>query len=57
MMLIAERTNDGATAETAFQQIQTAYETAQTGGQRAMAAVFQAELPNAEAILQRLNGK
>ncbi len=33
LMLIADRTNDAALAETAVQQIETAYETERSGGQ------------------------
>ena len=36
MMLIADRTNDGALAETAVSQIQTAYETLRDGGHAAV---------------------
>ena len=32
-MLIADRTNDAAVAETAAQQIETAYETTRSGGE------------------------
>ena len=35
LMLIADRANDAAMAETAVQQIETAYETERSGGQRA----------------------
>jgi hypothetical protein len=57
MMLIADRTNDGALAATALQQIQTAYETERSGGQEAWAAILQAQLPKAQAIRDRLKGK
>ena len=39
MMLIADRTNDRALAETAAQQIETADETLRSGGQRAMGGI------------------
>ena len=57
MMLIADRTNDVAMAETAVQQIETAYETERSGGQNAWAAEFEALLPKAQAIRDRLKGK
>ena len=38
MILIADRTNDGALAETAVLQIETAYETLRAGGQQQWAA-------------------
>ncbi len=57
MMLIAARTNNRALAETALREIETAYETAQSGGQQAAAALFQAQLTKARAIRDRLNSK
>jgi len=57
MMLIAGRTNDGAMAESAFQQIQTAVETLRSGGQDVWAAVFEAALPKAQAMRDRLKGQ
>jgi hypothetical protein len=42
-MLMADRTNDLALAETAVRQIETAYETLRGGGQEAWAAVFEAK--------------
>jgi tetratricopeptide (TPR) repeat protein len=57
MMLIAERTNDGALAETAFQQIQAAVETLRNGGQQPWAAYYEEQLPQAQAIRDRLKGK
>ena len=57
MMLLADRTNDDARAETAFQQIQTAVETLRSGGQQQWAAEFEAQLPQAHAIWDRLKGK
>jgi ABC-type polar amino acid transport system ATPase subunit len=57
MMLIAARTADGALAQAALQQIQTAYETLRDGGQQQRAAIFQALLPNAQAIRDLLMGK
>jgi tetratricopeptide (TPR) repeat protein len=57
MMLLADRTNDDAMAETAFQQIQAAVETLRSGGQQQWAAEFEAQLPQAQAIWDRLKGK
>jgi hypothetical protein len=56
MMLIADRANDGAIATTAFRQIQTAFETLRSDGQQQWAAVYQAQLPKAQAIRDRLKG-
>ena len=56
MMLIADRTNDGRVSETAVRQIETAYEMAQSGGLEPLAAYFQAQLPRAQAIRDRLKG-
>ena len=42
LMLIADRTNDAASAETAVAQIEAAYETLRSGGQEAWAAVLSA---------------
>jgi tetratricopeptide (TPR) repeat protein len=57
MMLLADRTNDDPMAETAFRQIQTAVETLRSGGQQQWAAEFEAQLPQAQAIWERLKGK
>jgi hypothetical protein len=53
-MLVADRTNDAAGAETALRQIETAYEALRSGGQEAWAAVFEANLTKAQAIRDRL---
>jgi hypothetical protein len=57
MMLIADRTKDGALAQTAVTQIAAAYGTLRDGGQQQWAAYYQTQLPNAQAILDRLKGK
>ena len=57
MMLIADRTNDRAMAETAAQQIETAHEIERSGGQQQWAAFYEAQLPEAQAIRDRLKGK
>ena len=56
-MLIADRTNDAAMAEIAFQHIQTAVETLRSGGHQRWAAEFEAQLLKAQAIRDRLKGK
>ena len=57
MMPIADRTNDGAHRRDRDLQIETAYETLRDGGQQRWAATFQAQLPKAQAIRDRLKGK
>jgi tetratricopeptide (TPR) repeat protein len=57
MMLIAERTKNGALAETAVQQIEAALEAARSGGHAPMSKEFQAQLPKAQAIRDRLESK
>jgi len=57
LMLIADRANDAARAETAVTQIETAYETCRDGGQQQWAAYFEARLPEAQAIRDRLKGQ
>ncbi len=56
MMLIADRTNDGAVADAAVRQIQTAYETERSGGDQQLSADFQTQLTKAQAIRDRLKG-
>jgi hypothetical protein len=56
-MLIADRANDAAMAESAVTQIETAYSTLRDGGQAPWAAEFQAQLPKAQAIRDRLKGR
>lgn len=53
-MLIADRANDCAMAETAVQQIET---TLRDGGQQRWAAYFQQQLLSARAIRDWLRGK
>jgi tetratricopeptide (TPR) repeat protein len=57
MMPLADRTNNGALAETATRQIEAAYETARDGGHEPWAVIFQAQLTDARAIRDRLKGK
>jgi hypothetical protein len=54
LMLIADRNNDSAKAETATKQIEAAYETARSAGQEPLAAYFQAQLTEAQTIRDRL---
>ena len=56
LMLIADRTKDATVAETATEQIKTAYETTRSGGQEQWSAYYQAQLPKALAIRDRLKG-
>ena len=56
-MIIADRTNNDAVAERAAAQIKTAYETEHAGGQEPWAAFYEAQLPTAQAIRDRLKGK
>jgi hypothetical protein len=57
MMLIADRTNNVVLAATAFEQIKTAYETERSGGKQKWAAYYEAQLPKAQAIRDRLKSK
>ena len=57
MVLIADRTNSAALAESAVDQIQTAYRTLRDGGDEYLAGMFQEQLPKAQAIRDRLKGK
>ena len=57
LALIADRTHDAATAEIAMSQIETAYQTLRSGGDEASSAYFEAQLPKAQAVLDRLNDK
>ena len=57
MMQIADRTNDAAMAETAVAQIKSAHAMLRDGGHEAGAAEFQAQLPKAQAIRDRLKGR
>ena len=53
-MLLAERKKDAAMAEMAFRQIELAFETMRAGGHRPYAALYEAHLSKARAILDRL---
>jgi hypothetical protein len=56
IMLIADRINDAAAAETAVAQIQRAYQTLHDGGNEYQSAQLQMQLPKAQAIRDRLKG-
>jgi hypothetical protein len=57
MMVIAGRNSDAALAEAAMRQIETAYETMQSGGHEQFAAYYRAQLPRAQAVRDRLKGR
>ena len=57
LMLIADRNNDVVVAETAVQQIETAYETLRAGGHQQGSAYFEVQLAKARAIRDRLKGQ
>jgi hypothetical protein len=57
LMLLAERTRDVATAETALGQIEAASETLRSGGDLAAADYFEARLPKAHTIRDQLNAR
>ena len=55
MVVIADRVNDAALSEATLRQIKEAYEMTQSGGGREQWSVyFQAQLPRAQAIRDRL---
>ena len=53
-MHLAERTQNAAMAGTAGQQIEAALETMRVGGHAPFAAYYEARLPEARAVLDRL---
>ena len=50
LMRLAERLQDATMAETAFQQIETAFETMRAGGHAPNAAYYEAHLPEARRV-------
>ena len=56
-MLLAERRGDAGMAETAFSQINEAFETIREGGDAASAALYERQLPRAGAVVARLRGQ
>jgi hypothetical protein len=57
MILIADRTDDSALAEIAVEQIEAAHKTLREGGHQQGVAIYDAQLPKARAIRDRLKGK
>jgi hypothetical protein len=57
MLLIADRTNDATLADAAVRQIEAALETAHAGVHEPLSNEFQAQLPKAQAIRDRLKSK
>ena len=57
LMLIADRNNDGAVAETAMQQIEAAYEVLRSAGPEQWSSYFSEQLAKAKAIRDRLKGR
>ncbi|HTO79940.1 MAG TPA: hypothetical protein VMJ31_09230, partial [Methylocystis sp.] len=57
MMRLSERTKNAAMAKAAVAQISVAYETMRAAGHAPYAAFYEARLPEAQAILQRLGGR
>jgi tetratricopeptide (TPR) repeat protein len=56
MMVIADRTNDADLAEAGVRQIEAAYETTLSGGQKQWSAYYQKQLANAQVIRDRFKG-
>jgi hypothetical protein len=54
MMYLSERRRDAAMAETAYHQINTAFETMRDGGDASSAANYERHLPKARALVERL---
>ena len=57
LLLIAERRGDGGMAETAFSQVNTAYDTMHDGGHVPFVTLYERLLPWARAIVARLRGR
>src|SRR5215831_2340754 len=57
LLLIAERRGDGGMAETAFSQVNTAYDTMRDGGHVPFVTLYERLLPWARAIVARLRGR
>ncbi len=56
LMVIAERLGDASKARAAVEQIEIALTTMREGGHAPFAAYFEAQLPRARALLDRLAG-
>jgi hypothetical protein len=57
MMRLAERKKDPVMAETALQEIEAAFEVTRDGGQARNAAYLEARLPEARALVDRLQAR
>jgi hypothetical protein len=57
LMLIAQRTDDAATAKTATQQIDVAFQTLRDGGNAVAAEYYHAELVKARGLSNKLRGR
>jgi hypothetical protein len=57
LMLIAERLGDVPTARSAVQQIEVAFATTRDGGNAPAAAYYEAQLPKARSLLDRLTSR
>jgi hypothetical protein len=53
-MLLAERRGDAKMAKLAVQQIEAAFATLRDGGDAPSAAYYEAQLPKARALVQKL---
>jgi hypothetical protein len=53
-MLLADRRRDAEMAKLAVRQIEAAFTTSHDGGDAASAAYFEAQLPEARALAQKL---
>jgi alpha-D-ribose 1-methylphosphonate 5-triphosphate synthase subunit PhnI len=54
LMLLAERRGDAEIAKLAVQQIEVAFTASRDGGDAPSAAYYEAKLPEARALLQKL---
>ncbi|MDQ6870273.1 MAG: hypothetical protein M3178_18790 [Pseudomonadota bacterium] len=54
LMLLAERRGDAKMAKLAVQQIEAAFTTMRDGGDAHSAAILEAQLPEARALVQKL---
>ena len=57
MMLLAERTKDAAVAKAALGQIEAAFEVSRDGGHAPHPALYEAHLPEARAVIARLEAR
>ena len=57
LMLLAERREDAAMAETALSQINMAFETMRNSGNAPSTVYYERQLPKARAIAARLRGR